>query len=256
MPIFGFGAGDEKVKDSKYRKFDPKDGQNYILSFGWWLDSTTMKPPETPTITDNMLPGFTARKCYFIQNVGSIMDTGSPEMMKLASDPPTQRIATVVIQWPTEPTKGGALGISMKKVQEGQYDILPWFITPGIYEQLKNIHFNSPFSSFDLSVSCRGSGKTRKLQYVSKANSMGMLRQIYSSEKESAKALAATIFSGVNEVIGYDSMGEPTGLMDQIARPMSLDKLREKLGHSMVAPPSGMNTMQFNEKLDDLLADD
>lgn len=260
---FGFGLNDRDATRSPYDKFDPKDGQNYLLSFGWY-NAITLNEDEEPvemawppeegafTIEDSFIPKFVSRDRYYIKSGDKtlcVADNGSPELGLLAGEPPSTAIATVVVVWPI--TNGKNPQVDKDAVMRGEYEILPWIFSSAKYQELYMIHQNSSFAKNDLAVTAKGAGKQRKISQA--ARTQNTLRNLLSSSNPKAQAIGQQIIRDVEAFVKYDADGEAVGLLDMIAKNMSLDKVRDRLGiQNQTTLVKGGDLQAFSSALDDV----
>lgn len=260
---FGFGHNDREALRSPFDKFDPKEGQVYILSFAWYdalapneegeLEAQSWPPEDGAfTIGDNFVPKFVKRARYYIKNGDKtlcVADNGSPELAVLAGEAPSTGIATVVIVWPT--TNGKNPQVDKDAVMRGEYELLPWIFSPAKYQELAMIHQNSSFTLNDLAVFAKGAGKQRKISQA--ARPPNTLRNLLASSNPKAQAIGQQIIREVEDFVKYDGDGEAAGLLDLIAKNMSLDKVRDRLGiANQTSPVKGGDLQMFSSSLEDI----
>lgn len=236
---FGFDEGDSSLSNTKFERFKAKEGESYRISFVWWEMVNGLPNLKAPS------PRFTSAKRFFIQNVGYVLDRG-PEFAKLAGQPSKATIATVIALWPTD--RKGAL--DKARFAQGEVDIKPWLFSQDKYEQLKRRHGEFPFGQCDLSIACTDTQFQKMDMSPCRDN---LFARILESDK--MRPVAESMMAKVAAIIGANEKGEPVGLRSIIARDMTIDKIREKLGGA-AGPASSFspaNTSQVDSILDDLM---
>jgi hypothetical protein len=234
---FGFDSGDESLQGGKFERFKAKEGETYRISFVWW-ELKDGKP-----FLDAPSPRFIGAKRFFIPNVGYILDRG-PEFAKLAGGPSKSTIATVVALWPTD-RKGN---LDKARFAQGDVDVKPWVFSQDKYDQLKRRHSEFPFGQYDLSVACTDTQFQKMDLSPCREN---LFRKVLENDK--LKALGDAVLAKVNAIVGADASGKPMGLQGIIARDMTIDKVREKLGGAAGAAAS--HTPETTSQVDDILDD-
>jgi hypothetical protein len=232
---FGFDAGDDGLGGGKFERFKAKEGETYRMSFVWW-DLEDGKPN-----LDAPSPKFIGAKRFFIPNVGYILDRG-PEFAKLAGGPSKPTIATIVALWPTD-RKGN---LDKGRFASGDVDVKPWVFSQDKYDQLKRRHTEFPFGQYDLSVACTDTQFQKMDLSPCREN---LYRKTLESDK--LKPLGDAILAKVAAIVGANAQGEPVGLRGIIARDMTIDKVREKLGGA----PASSHTPEMTSQVDDILDD-
>lgn len=231
---FGFDAGDESLQGGKFERFKAKEGETYRISFVWW-DVKDGKP-----FLDAPSPKFVGAKRFFIPNVGYILDRG-PEFAKIAGGPSKPTIATIVAIWPTD-RKGS---LDKNRFAQGEVDVKPWVFSQDKYDQLKRRHTEFPFGQYDLSVACTDTQFQKMDLSPCREN---LFRKVLETDK--LRSLGEGILAKVAAIVGANAQGEPIGLRTIIARDMTIDKVREKLGGAVVT-----HTPETTSQVDDLLDD-
>lgn len=235
---FGFGAGDDDLGSGKFDRFKAREGETYRISFAWWPMVGNM-----PNL-DAESPRFIAAKRHFVQGVGYFLSKG-PEYDKIAGGPPKTQIATVIVLWPTD-RKGG---LDKARFAQGDVDVKPWVFGPEKYEQLKRRHDEFAFGGHDLTIACTDT-QFQKMDLTTCRDNL--FRKCLESEK--LHPIVATIVAKTAQIVGANDKGEPMGLRGVIARDLSIDKIREKLGGA----PAGAGAGAFAEtgaQVDDILSD-
>lgn len=234
---FGFDAGDESLQGGKFERFKAKQGETYRISFVWW-EMVNGQPN-----LDANSPKFVGAKRFFIPNVGYILDRG-PEFAKLAGQPSKPTVATVVAIWPTD--RKGAL--DKTRFAQGDVDVKPWVFSQERYDQLKRRHAEFPLGQFDMTAACTDT-QYQKMDLSPCRDSL--FRRVL--ENDRLRPIADVILAKTAAIVGANSQGEPLGLRGIVARDMSIDKVREKLGGAPAAVASPELTSQVDNLIDDLL---
>lgn len=243
---FGFDQGDESLGGGKFERFKAKEGETYRMSFVWW----EMKDgkPQLEVMKDGhsepASPKFVGAKRFFIPNVGYILDRG-PEFAKIAGGPSKPTIATVIALWPTD-RKGN---LDKNRFAQGEVDVKPWVFSQDKYDGLKRRHGEFPFGQYDLSVACTDTQFQKMDLSPCREN---LFRKVLESDK--LKAISDAVLAKVAAIVGANAQGEPMGLRGIIARDMTIDKVREKLGGGSGGGLS-TNTAGTTSQVDDLLND-
>lgn len=238
---FGFGTGDENIGGGKFDRFKAKEGENYRVSFVWW----PMNANGTPNL-DAVSPRFIGAKRHYLANVGYFLSKG-PEYDKIAGGPPKAQIATVIVIWPTN-RKGE---LDKARFAAGDVDVKPWVFGQDKYEQLKRRHDEFPFGQYDLSIACTDTQYQKMDLSPCREN---LFRKALESDK--LKPLVDAIVGKVNQIVGENDKKEPVGLRGVIARDLSIEKIREKLGGAPTGGGSSLGpdtTSQVDSILDDLI---
>lgn len=219
------------------QRFKGKKGETYRISFAWW--------PQGENNTLNLSakkPKFIGGKRNYIPNVGYILNKG-PEFTSLAGgEQPKLAIGTIIIKWPTD--KAG--NIDQARLLKGDYQIMSWVFGEQRYKVLDNQWRDWPAGEHDVTALCEDE-QYQKMTFSPCKNSV--LRQIMTSTSDAHKALAADITSRVRSL-------EPK-IGNEVARDLSLDEIRLKLGKSGPSPvsaPSGMSS-QVDSMMDNILDD-
>jgi len=231
---FGFGAGDDKV-GKKSKRFKGKEGEKYRVSFAW-----LPRDDEDNLALDGPLR-FTGCERHYVQGVGYFLHKG-PEYAAIAGGPPKQSVATILVVWPTD--RKGGLNMEAFKSGEG-WDVMPWVFSAERYDQLKHRNNEFPLTEFDLSLHCTDTQYQKMDISLCREN---LFRKLAESGKDKGTAIVDAIQQKVAEI-------EKT-LRADMARDLSLDKIREKLGGSSSGPVSGGAAEDVDGLLEDILDDD
>lgn len=247
---FGFGSGDENLGGGKFTRFKGKEGEKYRMSFVWWRTKADGTPNLDPTLTVDgkevpNSPKFVGAKRFFIQNVGYFLDKG-PEYAKIAGGPSKVTVGTVICCWPID-RKGQ---LDKARFAEGDCDVLPWVFSKDRYDELARRNDEFSFTTCDLNVTCTDT-QFQKMDTTPCRESL--FRKCLENEK--LRHISTGILAKVAQIVGANEKGEPMGLRDMIARDMSIDKIREKMGGGSASSSSHTphTTMQVDDILDDLV---
>jgi len=232
---FGFGENDDRVGGQKFERFKGKEGENYRVSFVWWPTLADGTNPDLNAKT----PRFIGAKRLYIPGVGYVLDKG-PEYGQFGQS--KLNVATIIAIWPTN-RKGE---LDRGRFASGDVDIKPWIFAKDKYEQLKRRHDEFPFGSYDLAIACTDS-QYQKMDLSPCRESL--FRKVLESDK--MKGMADGIVSQVNAIAA--------NLQDILARDVSIEKIREKLGGAPVSSGGGgasagggANTAAIDDLLDDV----
>ena len=229
---FGFGENDDRVGGQKFDRFKGKEGENYRVSFVWW---PTKADGVTPDL-DAKTPRFVGAKRLYIPGVGYVLDKG-PEYGQFGQS--KLNVATIIAVWPTN-RKGE---LDRARFASGDVDVKPWIFAKDKYEQLKRRHDEFPFGQYDLAIACTDT-QYQKMDLSPCRESL--FRKVFESDK--MKAMADNVVGQVNTIAA--------NLQDILARDVSIEKIREKLGGAPVSSGSNSGGSSVNTAaIDDLLND-
>ena len=231
---FGFDQGDENV-GKKSQRFKGKEGESYRISFVWLPE----KEDGTPDMDGDLQ--FTGCERHYVQGVGYFLHKG-PEFARIAGGPPKQSVATILVVWPTD--RKGRLNKDAFRRGEG-WEVKPWVFSAERYGQLKQQHEQFKLTEYDLSLNCTDTQYQKMTFSLCKEN---LFRKLYENPK--GEHIAKAILEDVAKAA--------EGIRGDMARDLSLDKIREKLGGSSSGPvDSGGGTAEnVDGLLDNLLDDD
>lgn len=228
---FTIGTGDNHV-GNKAKRFKGKEGETYRVSFVW----------VSTDANGNLSPRFTGADRHYLQGVGYFLHKG-PEYAKLAGGPPKQAVATIICVWPTD--KKGRLNAEQFKAGEG-FQVMPWVFSPDKYEQIARRHEEWPLTDYDLTLACTDTQYQKMDLSPAREN---LFKKLADSDKPGAKAIADRILQEVANV--------EKNLRNDIARDLTLDQIREKLGGGGSTTGGPATTADNVEGLlDDLLDED
>ena len=226
---FSFGSGDKDI-GKKSKRFKGKEGETYRVSFVW-----VGKDGD-----GNDVVKFTGCERHYLQGVGYFLHKGA-EYARLAGGPAKQAVATILIVWPTN--KSGGLDKAAFGRGEG-WEVKPWVFSAERYEQLAARNEQFPLHEFDLSIKCTDS-QYQKMDLVPCRESL--FAKLASAENEKGKKIIEAIMAEVESVI--------EDIRTDMARDLSLDKIREKMGGSSASPTTGGAAENVDGLLDNLLDD-
>jgi len=228
---FGFDEGDDNI-GVKTERYKGKEGNTDRLSFAWFK----------PDGDGNAVPGlplkFTSCERHYVQGVGYFLHKG-PEFAKIAGGQPKQAVATIVVVWPTD--KHGRLNKAAFATGEG-FEVKPWVFSADKYGALRRRNDEFPLNEHDITAACSDSQYQKMDLSSCKEN---LLLTLFKSEKDSAKAIVKNILDQV-EVIAKT-------IQTDMAREMSIDKIREKMGGASAGPVNSGPVEDVEGLLDDLL---
>lgn len=230
---FTFDEGDEKV-GKKAQRFKGKEGETYRVSFVW------LPEDDDGNVQLDGNVRFTGCERHYMNGVGYFLHKG-PEYAKIAGGPPKQAVATILVVWPTD--KKGRLNTDAFGRGEG-YAVMPWVFSADRYDQLKRRHEQFPLTTNDITLACTDTQYQKMDVSPCKDN---LFRKLYESDKEKAKAIAAAILDEVRNI--------SKTLRTDMARELTLDQIREKMGGSTSTPVTGAAAGDVDGLLDNLLDD-
>lgn len=229
---FSFDQGDEKV-GKKTTKFKAKEGETYRISLVWLHLDDDGNPDWDKPIR------FTGCERHYVQGVGYFMHKG-PEYAKIAGGPPKQHVGTLIVVWPTQ-ARGK---LDKEKFSKGEdVEVYWWGFSGEKYEQIKLRNDNYPLTENDLVLACTDT----QFQKMDISTAPGNLfRKLMESDNDRGKKMAAALWEQIKEM-------EET-LRTEIARDMTLEQIREKLGGSGAGPvDAGASAEDVDGLLDNLL---
>lgn len=221
---FSFGSGDSSI-GKKSNRFKGKEGETYRVSFVWTGEGGVCR--------------FTGCERHYVPGVGYFLHKG-PEYARVAGGPPKTAVATVVLVWPTN--KHGQLDKEAFAKGEG-WEVKPWVFSAERYDQLRRRNEQFPLHEFDLQITCTDT-QYQKMDLSPCRESL--VAKLAGSDNERSKAIIEAIQAEVRTV--------EAGIRADMARDLSLDKIREKMGGSPSTPsPSGGAAENVDGLLDNLL---
>jgi len=238
---FSFDTGDEVVQ-TRAKKFKGEEGRIYRLSFVWYdglddgakglLAAMSRENDEAKAPA----PKFVGAKRHYVPSVGYFLHKG-PEYSKLAGGAaPKMQIATIIVSWPCD--KNG--NVTTLDQAPG---VMPWIFSAEKYDTIKGAHAQWPFGEHDLIAKCTR-GQFQNFTFQSAKNNA--VRKLIESDK------APKIIDGIID----SAIGIRGNLKNEIARDMSLDQIREKLGADGGSPVGDIqpqNSAAIDSALDGIL---
>lgn len=223
MQTFGFGQGDKKVL-SKKNKFKMETGETTRISFAWWKGLEDGNPDFT-----SGTPIFTHKKMNYIQGVGYIENQGAA-YTELAGEAPKTKIATLIVKWPLKPD----MSLDIDAVVAGKAQVLPWIFSGDKYSELATQHTMWNFGKHDLIVKC-SEAKYQKMTFTACPDSF------LNTADQPDTPLVQKLRSAYPEIL-VEGKAYLSQIGDLIARKMTLDQIREKMGMSNPSP-TAQNSM-------------
>lgn len=226
---FGFGSGDDAV-GKKSARFKGKAGETYRVSFPW-----TSQDKAGNTVTR-----FVGCERHYLAGVGYFLAKG-PEFTKIAG-PPKQAIATIVVIWPTDKTgklNGDAIGKG-----EG-IEVASWVFSAERYDQLRRRNNEFPLHEYDLTMACTDT-QYQKMDLSPCKNST--FAELAKSEKPRPKEVISAIRLQILEI--------EKNIKSELARDLTLDKLREKMGGTTASAGAGGGVSEDVEQVLNNILDD
>lgn len=230
---FEMGVGDENV-GAVSQRWSGETGRTARFSFIWWAGIEDGKPKMEGN------PMFVRAFTHFIPNVGYVVNDG-PEYTKLAGKNPTERIATVIVVWPTD--KHG--NVDKNGIANGSMEVKSWVFSGGKYNNLKKIHREFPFHSHDITVECQDS-KFQKLIFTPcRENLLKMLMK-----NEQAGEIVGNLFSQAAALVN--------NISGDLGQKLSIQQIQEKLAGGPAAvgtAPSVVADAFSTEQVDSIVGD-
>ena len=229
-----FGGNDgtpEPFSGGKNNRFKAKEGESYRVSFAWWPES------DGSVDMDATKPRFVGAHRNYIQGAGYVLNKGA-EYTKIAGDPPKMAIATIIVVWPTD-----AQGRTDKtRINAGDFLVQPWVFSESKYNALQPTHREFHLGNHDITITCADTQYQKLTFSPCKEN---LLRKLGESKKGKGKDVYDSIMSQVTTI--------SAGIENEIARDLTLDQVREKLGQSGTAP----SDFDFggDDEVDDMIDD-
>jgi len=218
--FFTFGTNDGHI-GTRTKPWKAVDGTSYRVSFAWF----PLNSDGTPDMRGN--PQFTGKNTNYIQGAGYVINQGA-EWTKLAGEAPRQRIATILVIWPTN--KSGAVDAS----RLNDFEVKPWIISSEKYKNLDSNNREFPFSQHDLTIKCEeGGGQFQKLAFLPcKENLIRTLisKSVEPEDKTNEKAMASAHAAKamVNRIV-EEVASVASSIQDHVGRVMSIQQIREKM---------------------------
>jgi hypothetical protein len=138
---------DPSLQGVKVKKFHPKEGEIYRVSFALW--PTIEKDGRKIFDMDADGPIMAKAPTHFMDGVGYFVSRG-PEYVKLAGKDAETRVGTVVISWPVLPN--GKPDVEM--FQLGRYEVLPYVFSSKKYSEYDDYNNLHHLGKIDLQIRC------------------------------------------------------------------------------------------------------
>ena len=228
---FSFGSGDDTV-GKRSKRFKGETGRSYRVSFVWFTDYN-----EDGTPAENASIKFTGCERVYKQGVGYVMidNSNRAAMLSLLGEQPKQQVATVICVWPCD--KDGELDVASFKAGKG-YAVQPWTFSPDKYRTIGQNHKRFPLTKHDLTLNC-SDGQFQKMTFTPEGESL--LHKYLTAKNEDLQAVGAKILA--------DARSVAQNIHNELARNLSVDEVREKLG----GEPSSPTGNHSDKNVDDLL---
>ena len=228
---FGFDSGDENI-GKKAKRFKGKEGETYRTSFVW-----TRKNKDGDKVVR-----FLGCERNYLAGVGYFLNKGA-EYSRLAGQPAKQAVSTIIVSWPMN--SRGRLDAERFKKGEG-WEVMPWVFSATRYDQLRRRNDQFPLTEFDLSIKCED---TQYQKMDLSACKESLFLRLRKSEKDNIRAMVDAINLEVEELAKT--------LQNDMARDMTLDQIREKMGGAGGSPVTSSGSVEdVDGLLDDLLEDE
>jgi len=232
---FTVGSGDENIGQTS-KRFKGETGRTYRVSFPWL---TGLDGDGHPT--DDSAPRFTGCERIYKQGLGYVLitDSNRSAVLNYLGATPKQAIATVVVVWPTN--KDGELDVESFKAGKG-WSVQPWVFDPGKYREIGRSHKRFPLGKHDLSMAC-SDGQFQKMSFTPEGDNL--LRKLLGAKSEALREVGAQILQKAERVA--------EGIRRDLARELTLDEMREKLGDEVASPTGNHSAKNVDDLLDDVI---
>lgn len=240
-----FGFDNDSHISTRIPKFKGEKDKVYRLGLSWFpgIEKDTFSKdsldPEALGFSENpskLSPRFVSGEVVYIEKLGYLI-IDSEEIRSIVQQvapgkKSNQRVATVVVSWPTD-SEGNvtkALLFSQKpKVQ-------PWVISAGKYEQLKKFHMRSyPLHSWDLQAELDPKKNVDFQDWTFMPQQDSLFRKMLSASSPEAKEIADFVISRTRQIV--------PNLEAELGKRMKPQELREALG---LVPKSSATPDEFN----------
>ena len=228
---FTFDSGDENV-GKKNDRYKGKENETDRVSFVWFHLDDDGKPKLDEPVC------FTGCERHYVQGVGYFLNKG-PEFSKIAGGPAKQAVATIMVVWPSD--NRGRLDAEAFKKGEG-HKVVAWVFAADKYDQLKRRNDEHPLNECDMILACTDT-QFQKMD-ISPARE-SLFRKLYESSNEKGQSIAKAILDDVANV--------EKNLRQTLARDLTLDQLREKMGGATSGPVIDSSGDDVDGLLDKLL---
>lgn len=229
---FTFGSGDENIGE-RSKRFKGETGRGYRVSFVWF---DSYNEDGTPAEGANLQ--FTQCQRIYKEGVGyiAITDANRAAMTKLTGGTPKQQIATVICAWPCD--KDGDLDAVSFKSGKG-WKVQPWCLSPMKYKTIGQNHKRFSLVKHDLSMLC-SDGQYQKMTFTPEGENL--LLKYLNAKNEDIRAVAHKILA--------EARGVAENIHGELARTMTVDEVREKLGGEMSSPTGNHTDQNVDSMLD------
>jgi hypothetical protein len=233
---FTFGSGDNNVGSGNNKRFKAEKDRTYRTTFVWFTDyNDDGSPAEGANVK------FTGCERVYKQGVGYVLITNSNRqaMLDLLKAKPKQQIATVICVWPTD--RDGELDVREYKNGKG-WKVMPWTFSPDKYLNIGKSNKRFPLMSHDLSLSC-SDAQFQKMTFTPEGENL--LLKYLNAKDESLQNVGRQIIAQARQV--------SENLQSDLARPLTVDEVREKLGEDIASPTGSHTSSDVDALLDDVL---
>jgi hypothetical protein len=191
--------------------------------------------------SDDSAPRCTGSERIYQQGLGYVLitDSNRSAVLNYLGLTPKQAIATVVVVWPTN--KDGELDVESFKAGKG-WQVQPWVFDPGKYREIGRSHKRFPLGKHDLSMAC-SDGQFQKMSFTPEGDNL--LRKLLGAKSESLREIGAQILQKTQRVA--------EGLRRDLARELTLDEMREKLGDEISSPTGNHSAKDVDDLLNDVI---
>lgn len=265
---FGIGQNDDKV-GKKITRFSAEK-RAYRIGFAYWISEAPddldeclkalLKAMTSEDETEPATPKFIGAPRHYVQGVGYFLHKGA-EYAELAGGPPKTYVSSVIIVWPTD-NEGNVSKESLTRFP----DLHPWVFSKDKYQPISAAHRQFPFGDHDLIATCTDAQYQKMTFLPAKASLFRTMIERALGDKVVAKEFGKEIKGDPRppdkrsrEVIEHILMVSreiEADLRNFIARDMSIDQIREKLGKGVAGPTGGgASAPMADEEVDGLLGD-
>lgn len=220
---FTFGSGDDQV-GKKSKRFKAETNRTYRVSFIWFTEYTKEGLPA-----ENAQIRFTGCENIYKDKIGPVLIDASNRaaMVALLGEQPKQKVATIIVVWPCD--KDGELDVASYRNGKG-WAVYSWAFAPDKYRTIGQSHKRFPLNKHDLTIACSDAG-FQKMTFTPESDSL--LFKYLNSNDTNLRAVGAKILAEARSVA--------EGIHNDLARKMTVDEVREKLGLDSAAPTTTGN---------------
>lgn len=229
---FSFGSGDSSV-GQRSKRFKAETGRSYRVSFVWFNNYT-----DDGMIADGATMAFAGCERIYKPGLGYVLidNSNRAAMLELLGEQPRQAIASIICVWPTD--KDGEIDVASFKAGKG-YALQPWVFSPDKYRTIGQVHKRFSLMSHDVTLSC-SDGQYQKMTFTPESESL--LHKYLSAKNEDLQAVGRKIIS--------DARLMANNINGELARSLSVDEVREKLGGSPASPTGNHSSKNVDDLLD------